>query len=95
MTKITTKYDATDEVWFAYEGATETDSRHIGQGETPEAACSDYWYQVKGDAADLFHDGESDCWYLSQGYWRVAFSSNKQEALDFANANEWQIKGRF
>jgi hypothetical protein len=93
--KLITKYDATDEVWFAYDNPIESESTHIGQGDTQEAACTDYWYQVKGDAADLFHDDESDSWYLSQGCWRVVFGGNKQEALDFADANEWQIKGRW
>lgn len=94
MTKLKTEYDATNEVWFAYDENRE-EGRAIGQGDTPEAACTDYWYQVRGDAADLFHDDESNSWYLSQGCWRIVFGENKQEALDFANANDWQIKGRF
>lgn len=91
--KLTIKFNATDDVWYAYDGATENDSRHIGQGCNPEAACSDYWYQAHGSAAELIHDADNDRWLLEQGSWRVVFDT-KQDAVNFANAREWQIEGR-
>ena len=90
--KLTIKFDATDDVWYAYDGTTENDSRRIGQGNTPEDACSDYWYQAHGDSAELIRT-DDDCWSLAQGSWVREFTS-KQAAVDYANANEWQIKGR-
>ena len=91
--KLTVKYDLTHDVWFAHDGESENDSRWIGQGSNPEAACSDYWYQAHGSAAELVHNVDDDCWSLEQGSWRVHFST-KKEAVDFANANDWQVKGR-
>lgn len=90
--KLTIKFDATHDCWFAYDGDENT-SNWIGQGSTAENACSDYWYQAHGDSAELIQT-DDDCWSLVQGSWRVEFSS-KQAAVDFANANDWQIKGRF
>lgn len=91
--KLTIKFDATDDVWYAYDGATENDSRRIGQGNTAEDACSDYWYRAHGSAAELIHDADNDRWLLEQGSWRVVFDT-KQDAVNFANAREWQIEGR-
>ena len=91
MIKLTIKYDATDEVWYAHEGATENDSRRIGQGNSPEDACSDYWYQVNGDVAELAYDEDTEQWGLWQGSYRIAFPT-KEEAVAYANAHEWQIK---
>jgi hypothetical protein len=89
--KLTIRFDATDDVWYAFDGATENESRHIGQGTSPEAACTDYWYQAHGDAAELSYDEEAECWLLHQGCYRAEFQT-KQAAVDYANANEWQIK---
>lgn len=92
MTKLITEYDATNEVWFAYDEARE-DGRAIGQGWNPESASSDYWYQARGSAAELVHDVDRDCWKLEEGCYSVDFDT-KREAVAFANANDWQIKGR-
>ena len=94
MTKLITKYDATDAVWYAYDNPVESESTRIGEGQSPEDACADYWYQVHGDVAELFHNEEGDCWSLYHNGWWRDFAS-KQAAVDYANANEWQIKGRF
>lgn len=94
MTKLITKYDATNEVWFAYDNPVESESSRIGQGDSPEDACADYWYQVHKDVAELVYDDDYECWLLYQGCWRVQFSS-KAEAINHANANEWQIKGQW
>jgi len=89
--KLTIKYDATDEVWYAYSGENQDDSRCVGQGNSPEDACADYWYQAHGDVAELHHDDESGCWSLYQDAYRVSFDT-KEEALEYANRHEWQIK---
>lgn len=89
--KLTIKFDATDDVWYAYDGATENDSRRIGQGQNPEDACSDYWYQVHGDVAELAYDDDCECWLLYQGSYRVQFTS-KEAAVEYANRHEWQIE---
>ena len=94
MTKLITKYDDTDAVWYAYDNPVEGESLRIGQGESPEDACADYWYQVHGDVAELVYNDDVECWLLYQGCWVRDFA-NKQAAVDYANANEWQIKGRF
>lgn len=88
---LTIYYDATNECWFAYSGETENDSRWIGQGSTPEAACSDYWYQAHGDVAELVYDEDHECWLLYQGCYRVSFGS-KEAAVEYANRHEWQIE---
>lgn len=88
--KLTIKYDTNDEVWYAHEGATENDSRRIGQGRTPEDACSDFWYQINGDVAELGYDEDTEQWGLWQGCYRIAFAT-KEEAVEYANAREWQI----
>lgn len=90
--KLTIKYDATHELWFTHSGETEDDSRWIGQGRTPEDACSDYWWQAHKSVAELV-SGDDGCWKLEQDSWSIEFSS-KQEAVDYANAHEWQVKGR-
>ena len=76
---------------FAFDGETENNSQFIGQGSSPEDACSDYWYQAHGDVAELWYDEESEQWYLYQGSYRVSFDT-KAEAVDYANRHEWQIK---
>ena len=91
--KLTIKFDATHNVWFAHDGETENTSRYIGEGSNPEAACSDYWYQAHGDSAELVQT-DDNIWSLVQGSWKVNFDS-KQDAVDYANARDWQIKGRF
>ena len=90
--KLTIKFNATDDVWYAFDGATENDSRRIGQGNSPEDACSDYWYQAHGSSAELTRT-DDDCWSLVQGSWKIDFDT-KQDAVNFANAREWQIEGR-
>lgn len=94
MTKLITKYDATDAVWYAYDNPVESESTRVGEGHSPEDACADYWYQVHGDVAELVYDDDYECWLLYQGCLVQDFAS-KQAAVDYANANEWQIKGRF
>lgn len=84
--KIT--YDATHEVWFAFDGPTENDSHAIGQGSTPENACTDFWYQRRGDAATLTE--EHGGWVLRQGCHAV-HCLNKAEALKTANKLNWNI----
>jgi hypothetical protein len=90
MTKLITKYDATNEVWFAYDNPVESESSRIGQGSSPEDACSDFWYQVHGDVAELGYDEDTEHWGLWQGCYRVAFQT-KEEAITYANSREWQI----
>jgi hypothetical protein len=88
--KLTINFNATDDVWYAYVGDTPEDSGHIGQGTTAEAACSDYWYQAAGAAAELSYDPEGNWWILSQGYYHAHFS-DKQAAIDFADGVNWQL----
>lgn len=90
--KLTIKFDATNDIWFAFDGADEAASSYLGQGSTPENACSDYWYQAHGDSAELVRT-DDDCWALCQGSWQIEFLS-KQAAVDWANANNWQVKGK-
>lgn len=92
--KLTINFDATHDVWFAYAGERADDSRWIGQGYNPADACADYWYQAHGSAAELVLDADNNCWRLEQDCWVRDFQT-KQEAVDFANANEWQIKGKW
>lgn len=88
--KLNITFNATDDVWYAYDGATENDSRHIGQGITPEAASADYWYQRKGDAAELSHDEEGGWWVLEQGCHKRLFVS-REAALKYCAEHDWQI----
>jgi hypothetical protein len=81
-------YDATHEVWFAFDGEDENNSTAIGQGQTPENACSDFWYQRRGDAATLAE--EFGGWVLRQGCHAVHCVS-KAEALKTANKLNWNI----
>jgi hypothetical protein len=90
MTKLITKYDATNELWFAYDNPVERESSRIGQGSSPEDACSDFWYQVHGDVAELGYDEDTEHWGLWQGCYRAAFPT-KEEAIAYANSREWQI----
>jgi hypothetical protein len=89
--KLTIKYDATDEVWYAYNGEAQDDSRWVGQGTSPEDACADFWYQAHGDVAELGYDEDTEQWGLWQGSYRIAFPT-KEEAVAYANAHEWQIE---
>lgn len=90
MTKLITKYDATNELWFAYDNPVENESSRIGQGSSPEDACCDFWYQVHGDVAELGYDEDTEHWGLWQGCYRAAFPT-KEEAIAYANSREWQI----
>jgi hypothetical protein len=90
MTKLITKYDATNELWFAYDNPVESESSRIGQGPSPEDACCDYWYQVHGSVAKLEHSDAADCWVLCQGSYKLEFAS-KEAAVKHANAREWQV----
>ena len=91
--KLITKYNDTDAIWYAYDNPVEAESSRIGEGQSPEDACADYWFRVHGDVAELYYNDESECWALYQGCTRIAFSS-KQNAIDYANENEWQIEGK-
>ena len=91
MTKLTTYYSDTDQVWFAYEGDTQDNSRALGQGTTPENARADFWYQVNGEAADLYYDENAGWWYLRQGYNAIGFGS-EAAAIAYADNHEWQVK---
>ena len=88
--KLTIKYDATHEVWFAHGGDTEADSNWIGQGNTAEDACADYWYQASGKAVDLSHDDDSGCWVLSYGCTQREFKT-REAAIQWAESANWQI----
>jgi len=92
MTKLKTEYDATLEVWFAYDGDTRDNSRALGQGTTPEDARSDFWYQVNGEAADLYYQDETECWVLRQGPWHGLTFDSKEAAIAYADNHEWQVK---
>lgn len=91
MTKLTTYYDDTDQVWYAYEGNAQDDSRALGQGTTPEAARADFWYQVNGDAAELYYSGGLKGWCLEQDGWFRCFA-DKEAAIAYADTHEWQAK---
>lgn len=91
MTKLTTYYDDTDQVWYAFEGEKQDDSRAIGQGTTPEDAKADFWYQINGDAANLHYSDDLEGWCLEQGDHGIVFTS-KEAAIAYADAHEWQAK---
>lgn len=92
MTKLTNYYSDTDQVWYAYEGNLHSDSRAIGQGTTPEEARADFWYQVNGEAADLYYQDETECWVLRQGPWHGVTFDSKEAAIAYADKHEWQAK---
>lgn len=89
--KLTIQYDIAHKVWFAFDGEDENEACFIGQGSTPEAACSDYWYLAYGSSADLTHDEETGWWKLSQKDKSILFTT-QQEALDYAHKHNWQIE---
>ena len=91
MTKLTTYYDTTDQVWYAYEGDRAEDGRAIGQGTTPEDAKADFWYQINGSAADLYYLDETEHWLLRQDWAGVVFDT-KEAAIEYADRHEWQVK---
>lgn len=88
--KLTIAYDTTDTVWYAYEGPTQDGSRFIGQGQSAEDACSDYWYQAAGKSAHLTHDAENGWWVLSQDFLSRHFPS-EEAAITYADEHNWQI----
>lgn len=88
--KLTINFSATDDVWYAYVGDTPEDSGYIGQGTTAEAACSDYWYQAAGSAAELSYDEESGWWILAQGCVKAHFGT-KAAAIAYAEGTNWQV----
>lgn len=87
--KLTTEYDVNDAVWYAYDEARE-EGRAIGQGSTPDAACSDYWYQVRGDAAEISECPETLWWIVRQGQ-RTRYFLTRRIALEYVDKHDWQI----
>lgn len=90
MTKLTTSYDDTDQLWYAYEGNMITSS-FIGEGRTPENARSDYWSQANGDTPTALLTINGNGEYCLYDGIKIVVCGTKEAAISYADARNWII----
>ena len=90
--KLSIHFDATDNVWYAYEGDRPEDSSWVGEGPTPNDATSDFYWQknYKGKPVILSRDGE--CFKLSDGKGQSVLFATEELARVFADTHRWSIR---
>ena len=90
MNDLTIAYDATMEVWLAWDGPTQDSSTKLGEGRTPEGAALDFWWQINHRNPEVWVSStldpdDNEVWVVERvGNWDMEVFDTKDEAINWA-----------